>query len=119
MRLRLLLTLVIGIILREATIGIAPPNILSLMCDLSNFFFSPSIILSILVKFSDGDRAGQPAGGGGGVGERGGAADVLHPARPARRRRRPHPCSVSFPYRITWVKIENLVTNSSPNLVIT
>ena len=51
--------------------------------------------------FSDGDRACQPTGGGGGLRERGGAADVLHPACSASRRRRPHPCSVSFPYSFT------------------
>ena len=54
------------------------------------------VTLSIFHLFPDGDRASQPEGGGGGVGQRGGAADVLHPARPARRRRRPHPCSVSL-----------------------
>ena len=48
------------------------------------------------MHFSDGDRAVEPAGGGEGVGERGGGADVLHAARPARHCRRPHPCRVSI-----------------------
>ena len=54
--------------------------------------------------FSDGDRAGQPTGGGGGLRERGGAADVLHPARSASRRCCPHPCSVSIPYSFTFTR---------------
>ena len=64
------------------------------------------VALSIPHLFPDGDRASQPEGGGGGVGQRGGAADVLHPARPARRRRRPHPCSVSLQNSLTFTQTQ-------------
>ena len=80
------------------------PSFLSLVCEVSNYMkhFIGQVALSIcrvalshFPLFSDGDRTSQPEGGGGGFRERGGAADVLHPARPAGRRRRPHPCGVS------------------------
>ena len=78
------------------------------MCEVSNFMkhFIRQVTLSIFHLFPDGDRASQPEGGGGGVGQRGGAADVLHPARPARRRRRPHPCSVSRLNSLTFTQTQ-------------
>ena len=78
------------------------------MCEVSNFMkhLIRQVALSIPHLFSDGDRASQPEGGGGGVGQRGGAADVLHPARPARRRRRPHPCSVSRLNSLTFTQTQ-------------
>ena len=100
MRLWCILTLMIELMLREATVA------------KKTFKLYQTVYLPRFCKnfgwmfhlFSDGDRACQPTGGGGGLRERGGAADVLHPARSARRRCCPHPCSVSIPYSFTFTR---------------